>query len=107
MIRPMFDEARRDGRPMAELGLALAMARGKRADASFHGQHFASPRVSTVLRAVAGTIAPASPGWGSELADAQILQDSFFASLRFADAFDRMIPDMRQLPQRARLIAST
>jgi len=103
----MFDETRREGRPLAELALALAMARGKRADAAYFGERFASPRVSTVLRAVAGTIVPASPGWGSELADAQILQDSFFASLRYADAFDRMLADMRQLPQRTRLLAST
>ena len=103
----MFDDPVTQGRPLAEFALALAMARGKAADAEYHGERFASPRVQIVLRAVAGTIVPASPGWGSELAEAQVLQDSFFASLRFADTFDRMLPHMRRLPQRTRLVAST
>jgi hypothetical protein len=103
----MYEHPASQGRPLAEFALALAEARGKAADAEYHGERFASPRVQTVLRAVAGTINPGSPGWGIELADAQIIQDGFFAALRFADAFDRMLVDMRRLPARTRLVANT
>jgi HK97 family phage major capsid protein len=85
----------------------MLMARGKLADAQHHGEGFASIRALSVLRALPGTSDPTSPGWGSELAaDYAGVVASFFASLRNAGAFDTLLPLMRQLPSRTRIIAA-
>jgi hypothetical protein len=101
----MFEDQITLARPLADFALGIAACRDKLADAEFVVPH-ASTRTLSMLRSLPGTVNPASPGWGSELAGADNLQAGLFAS-QGSFVFGQLLPAMRVVPQRTRLVAST
>ena len=83
----------------------LMMAKGIRHEALQIAENRFTARVADVFRKTA--VSPASLTTASSLAEFTGATAAFLESLRSVGAFDRMLPDMRQVPPRSRVSATT
>ena len=97
-------------RDFAAIGRVLMLGKGRFVDTQRIAQEAGLSPVARAIvsKAQGGTIAPASPGWGSELADYRTIAASFVESLEHTGAFDAIRPSTVQLPSAGtRVVATT
>lgn len=66
-----------------------------------------SPKVGNILRSAVSAGTTTSADWASGLVDYRTIEAAFAESLRSISAFDRLLPTMRRVPLKARIVVST
>jgi HK97 family phage major capsid protein len=92
-------------REFSSLCRVLMLAKGERREAAEIAEQQRLGRVAEILRKSA--VAPVSLSTASSLAEYTGTTAAFLESLKSVDAFDRMLPDMKQVPPRSRVAATS
>jgi len=102
-------EIRTASADFTQLARCLALAKGILPDARrIASERHSSERVLEILtRATPATMTSSTGSWGDDLSAYQTVAEGFLASLRNASAFDAMLPSMRVVPLRTRVVVTT
>jgi HK97 family phage major capsid protein len=106
-VNAAIETATRSGEFIA-IAKRFTAARGDMNEAIVSAEGERSPRVVQVLKAAVSAGGLNAPSWGAELgSDYGTAVSAFLDSLRNVGAFDALLPSMRKVPLRTRVIITT